>query len=248
MLCVLYYSAIFPFQRYATNMLENNLHVSAETAAGIFRWFPIGAAAITPFLGRFLDKRGKGATMLIWGAILMIACHLIFALVLPGFPNMLLAYAAIIILGISFSLVPAALWPSVPKLMPERYLGSAYSLIFWVQNVGLCLVPMLIGIVLNAVNPGVSEAFRIKGDIETLRAKIEYQQQIVELQNNIYYADQIEALQQQIAQAPAVEAATVEARSMSRPLPTPQQTFWRNTAAVCPPTSMPSRLAPRSSA
>ena len=210
MLCVLYYSAIFPFQRYATNMLENNLHVSAETAAGIFRWFPIGAAAITPFLGRFLDKRGKGATMLIWGAILMIACHLIFALVLPGFPNMLLAYAAIIILGISFSLVPAALWPSVPKLMPERYLGSAYSLIFWVQNVGLCLVPMLIGIVLNAVNPGVSEAFRIKGDIETLRAKIEYQQQIVELQNDIYYADQIEALQQQIAQAPAVEAATVE--------------------------------------
>ena len=63
MLCVLYYSAIFPFQRYATNMLENNLHVSAETAAGIFRWFPIGAAAITPFLGRFLDKRGKGATL-----------------------------------------------------------------------------------------------------------------------------------------------------------------------------------------
>lgn len=173
LLCVLYYSAIFPFQRYATNMLENNLHVSAETAAGIFRWFPIGAAIITPFLGRYLDSKGKGATMLILGAILMIACHLIFAIVLPVVPNMALAFAAIVVLGISFSLVPAALWPSVPKLMPERYLGSAYSLIFWVQNVGLCLVPMLIGVVLNAVNPGVSEAFKIKARIAELTEKIE---------------------------------------------------------------------------
>ncbi len=173
LLCVLYYSAIFPFQRYATNMLENNLNVSAETAAGIFRWFPIGAALITPVLGRYLDSRGKGATMLILGAILMIACHLIFALVLPVVPNMVLAFAAIVVLGISFSLVPAALWPSVPKLMPERYLGSAYSLIFWVQNVGLCLVPMLIGVVLNAVNPGVSEAFKIKSQIAELTEKIE---------------------------------------------------------------------------
>ncbi len=173
LLCVLYYSAIFPFQRYATNMLENNLHVSAETAAGIFRWFPIGAALITPILGRYLDSKGKGATMLIWGAILMIMCHLIFAVILPVMPNMVLAFAAIVVLGISFSLVPAALWPSVPKLMPERYLGSAYSLIFWVQNVGLCLVPMLIGVVLNAVNPGVSEAFKIKSQIDELNEKIE---------------------------------------------------------------------------
>jgi len=173
LLCVLYYSAIFPFQRYATNMLENNLHVSAETAAGIFRWFPIGAALITPILGRYLDSKGKGATMLIWGAILMIVCHLIFAVILPVVPNMALAFAAIVVLGISFSLVPAALWPSVPKLMPERYLGSAYSLIFWVQNVGLCLVPMLIGVVLNAVNPGVSEAFKIKSQIDELNGKIE---------------------------------------------------------------------------
>lgn len=181
MLCVLYYSAIFPFQRYATNMFENNLGISAAEAANIFRWFPIGAALITPFLGGFLDKRGKGASMLILGAILMISCHLIFALVLPQFPNLLLAYSAIVVLGVSFSLVPAALWPSVPKLMDERFLGSAYSLIFWVQNVGLCLVPMLIGAVLNSTNPGVAEEFEYKNKIATLSEKVDYEQKIVDL-------------------------------------------------------------------
>jgi hypothetical protein len=185
MLCVLYYSAIFPFQRYATNMFENNLGISATEAASIFRWFPIGAAIITPFLGGFLDKKGKGASMLILGAILMISCHLIFALVLPKFPNLLLAYSAIVVLGVSFSLVPAALWPSVPKLMPERYLGSAYSLIFWVQNVGLCIVPMLIGIVLNSTNPGVSDAFENKNMTKTLQEKVDYMSDIYALEAEI---------------------------------------------------------------
>ena len=154
MLCVLYYSAIFPFQRFATNMLESNLGVSAQTAADIFRWFPMGAAAITPLLGSYLDHKGKGATMLIFGAILMTVCHLIFAFVLPAYPSTLIAYGAIIILGISFSLVPAALWPSVPKIMETRYLGSAYSLIFWIQNIGLCLFPAVIGYALKFSNPG----------------------------------------------------------------------------------------------
>lgn len=154
MLCVLYYSAIFPFQRFATNMLESNLGVSAKTAADIFRWFPMGAAAITPLLGNYLDRHGKGATMLIFGALLMIVCHLTFTFVLPAFPSKLLAYGAIILLGISFSLVPAALWPSVPKIMETRYLGSAYSLIFWIQNIGLCLFPMLFGYALKLSNPG----------------------------------------------------------------------------------------------
>lgn len=193
MLCVLYYSAIFPFQKYATNMFESNLNLSPEDAASIFRWFPIGAALITPFLGRFLDKRGKGATMLLLGAVLMIACHLIFALVLPKFPNLILAYSAIVVLGVSFSLVPAALWPSVPKLMPERYLGSAYSLIFWVQNVGLCLVPMLIGVVLNSTNPGVSDAFQNKNSIETLGEKIAYMDDIYKLEADIALYEEFEA-------------------------------------------------------
>ena len=156
LLCVLYYSAIFPFQRYATNMLQCNLQMTEQAAADIFRWFPIGAAALTPFLGMFLDHKGKGASMLILGAILMIACHLVFALLLPIYPSVWLAFTAIIILGVSFSLVPAALWPSVPKVMDKRYLGSAYSLIFWVQNIGLALFPILIGMVLEACNPGVT--------------------------------------------------------------------------------------------
>ena len=201
MLCVLYYSAIFPFQRYATNMFENNLGISAIEAANIFRWFPIGAAIITPFLGGFLDKRGKGASMLILGALLMIVCHLIFALVLPKFPNLLLAYSAIVVLGVSFSLVPAALWPSVPKLMPERYLGSAYSLIFWVQNVGLCLVPMLIGYVLNTTNPGVSDSFENKSQIATLEEKVGYIDQMNKLEADILLYDELSA-----AVAPEAEA------------------------------------------
>ena len=161
-LCVLYYSAIFPFQRFGANMLQCNLEgISAESAANIFRWFPIGAAVITPFLGRYLDTKGKGATMLIMGAFLLIVCHLVFAFVLPATHSSLIAYVTIVILGISFSLVPAALWPSVPKIIDEKVLGSAYNLIFWVQNIGLCLVPMLIGSVLassNANNPAVIAA------------------------------------------------------------------------------------------
>ena len=162
LLCVLYYSAIFPFQRYGANMLQCNLDgISAAAAANIFRWFPIGAAAITPFLGSYLDHKGKGATMLIWGAVLLVVCHLIFAFALPASHSKLLAYATIVVLGISFSLVPAALWPSVPKIIDEKILGSAYCLIFWVQNIGLSFVPLLIGKVLaasNAANPAVIAA------------------------------------------------------------------------------------------
>ena len=157
MLCVLYYSAIFPFQKFAANMLQSNLDLTATMAADIFRWFPIGAACVTPFLGWYLDKKGKGATMLILGSLLMIVCHLTFALVLPVFPSKIIAYSAIILLGISFSLVPASLWPSIPKIMDKRFLGSAYSLIFWVQNFGLSGTPMLIGWALEKSNPGVAE-------------------------------------------------------------------------------------------
>jgi MFS family permease len=157
LLCVIYYSAIFPFQKYAVPMLQNTLDMTAKDASDLFRWFPIGAMVFTPLLGAFLDFKGKGATMLILGAILMGVCHLIFALV-PLTP--LIAYTAIILLGISFSLVPAALWPSVPKLVEHRYLGSGYSVIFWIQNIGLWGFPIIIGSALQAANPGVSEQIR----------------------------------------------------------------------------------------
>ena len=150
LLCVLYYSAIFPFQRYAPNFLEVTLGVDAETASRLFSCFPILAMVLTPFLGAFLDFRGKGASMLMVGAVIMVACHLSFAFLLPAYPSKWLAVLLIVVLGVSFSLVPAALWPSVPKIIDEKILGSAYCLIFWIQNIGLCLVPLLIGFVLDA--------------------------------------------------------------------------------------------------
>ena len=168
LLCVLYYSAIFPFQRYGANMLQCNLDgISPEDAANIFRWFPIGAAVITPFLGHYLDHKGKGATMLIGGALILICCHLIFAFVLPVTKSAFIAYSTIVLLGISFALVPAALWPSVPKIIDEKVLGSAYCLIFWVQNIGLCFVPKLIGNLLastNENNPAVIAAKQANAD------------------------------------------------------------------------------------
>lgn len=150
LLCVLYYSAIFPFQRYAPNFLEVTLGIDAEAAARLFSCFPVLAMLLTPVLGGLLDFKGKGATMLMVGALIMIVCHLSFAFVLPAFPSSWLALLLVVTLGVSFSLVPAALWPSVPKIIDQKILGSAYCVIFWIQNIGLCLVPLLIGKVLDA--------------------------------------------------------------------------------------------------
>lgn len=152
LLCVLYYSAIFPFQRFATNFLEETLSISNAEAAGLFKWFPILAMVLTPFLGAFIDYKGKGASMMLLGAVIMIACHCVFAFVLPAYPSKTLALVTILVLGVSFSLVPASMWPSVPKIIDEKVLGSAYCLIFWVQNIGLCLVPLLIGKLRVATN------------------------------------------------------------------------------------------------
>ena len=159
LLCVLYYSAIFPFQKFATNMLENTLKLSTTEASNIFSMFPVGAMVLTPLLGLYLDRKGKGATMLIVGAVLLFICHMIFA-VYPfddSRTSYVVAISAIVILGISFSLVPAALWPSVPKLIDSRVLGSAYSAIFFIQNIGLMVVPMIIGMVVDRTNVGVVE-------------------------------------------------------------------------------------------
>ena len=221
LLCVLYYSAIFPFQKYAVNMLQCNLTLT-EPAAGsfwageavtivqyiimlvvavcafssnfikgnkalknglmaiavvalvvycvmgfkrgtaetIFAVFPLLAVAITPILGNYVDHKGKAASMLLIGSILLVFCHLTFAFILPLFKGSavggtIVAYITILVLGASFSLVPAALWPSVPKLVDEKIIGSAYALIFWIQNIGLWLFPILIGNVLTSTNaPG----------------------------------------------------------------------------------------------
>ena len=156
-LCVLFYSAIFPFQKFATDMLASKLDVDVKTAAAYFSYFPIGAMILTPFIGYFLDVRGKGATMMIFGAVLLTVSHLIFALVPAEAFGVATAIGTIVILGTAFSLVPASMWPSLPKIVEERYLGSAFGAIFWIQNIGLLLVPILIGWSLTASNPGVSE-------------------------------------------------------------------------------------------
>jgi len=169
-LCVLFYSAIFPFQKFATDMLASKLDIPIIDAAAMFSFFPILAMVLTPFIGAFLDKKGLGATMMLYGAILMTISHLIFALVPASAFNDVIGYLTIVVLGSAFSLVPASMWPSVPKIVEERFLGSAYGLIFWIQNIGLLAVPILIGWALSAANPGVSDAIAA-GD---LTAKYNY--------------------------------------------------------------------------
>jgi MFS family permease len=219
LLCVLYYSAIFPFQKYAVNMLQCNLTFTEtdkdsfwasnlctiiqylvmlvvaaaafasnfskktlkivlliksavfliifcfmgymrQSAETVFAVFPLLAVGITPILGKYVDTKGKAASMLMIGSILLIICHLTFAFVLPMFKGseiggVIVAYITILVLGSSFSLVPASLWPSVPKLVDNKVIGSAYALIFWIQNIGLWLFPLLIGKILDASNPEI---------------------------------------------------------------------------------------------
>lgn len=238
LLCVLYYSAIFPFQKYAVNMLQCNLTLTPpdsasfwatdtvtvlqyvimlvvaaaafasnfsknkvvrystlaiaiislvgycvmgymrQSAAAIFAVFPLLAVGITPILGKFVDYKGKAASMLVLGSILLIACHLTFAFILPMFKGndlagVCVAYVTILVLGASFSLVPASLWPSVPKLVDAKIIGSAYALIFWIQNIGLWLFPLLIGKVLDNTNPQITEALA-NGTMSPETAAISY--------------------------------------------------------------------------
>ncbi len=156
-LCVLFYSAIFPFQKFSTDMLSSKLDMPADEAASLFSYFPIGAMILTPIIGLFLDVKGKGASIMLYGAILMTASHLIFALVPNESFNYVLALGTIVILGTAFSLVPASMWPSLPKIVEDRYLGTAYGCIFWIQNIGLMIVPGVIGKALSSSNPGVAE-------------------------------------------------------------------------------------------
>ena len=132
LLCVLFYSAVFPFIKYATDLMVNKYHVEQELAGFIPSLLPLGTLFLTPFFGNLYDRKGKGATIMIIGAIMLIGVHLLFAL--PILNEWWFATLVMIVLGIAFSLVPSAMWPSVPKIIPEKQLGRAYALIFWVQN------------------------------------------------------------------------------------------------------------------
>lgn len=146
-LCVLFYSAVFPFLKYATDLMINKFGVAEYWAGIIPGLLPFGTILLTPVFGSIYDRKGKGATIMIIGAILIIFVHALFAV--PLFHSYLFAIFLVIVLGIGFSLVPSAMWPSVPKIIPEHQLGTAFSLIFWVQNWGLMGVPLLIGWVLD---------------------------------------------------------------------------------------------------
>ena len=147
MLCVLFYSAVFPFLKYATSLMINKYNVAPELAGNIPAILPFGTILLTPLFGGIYDKKGKGATIMIIGSMILIAVHAMFAL--PILNIWWFASFLMILLGIGFSLVPSAMWPSVPKIIPENKLGTAYAMIFWVQNIGLSLVPLLIGWVLD---------------------------------------------------------------------------------------------------
>ncbi len=146
-LCVLFYSAVFPFLKYASDLMVNKFGVDPLVAGSIPALLPFGTILLTPFFGNVYDRKGKGASIMIIGAIILICVHALFAVPFLNFKPV--AIALIILLGIGFSLVPSAMWPSVPKIIPERQLGTAYALIFWVQNWGLMGVPALIGWVLD---------------------------------------------------------------------------------------------------
>jgi len=146
-LCVLFYSAVFPFLKYATDLMVQKFHINEDWAGIIPALLPFGTILLTPLFGNLYDRKGKGATIMIIGALLLIFVHVFFTI--PFLNHWIIAIILILVLGIGFSLVPSAMWPSVPKIIPEKQLGTAYALVFWVQNWGLMGVPALIGWVLK---------------------------------------------------------------------------------------------------
>jgi predicted MFS family arabinose efflux permease len=147
LLCVLFYSAVFPFLKYASDLMVNKFGVDPELAGLIPGLLPFGTIILTPFFGNLYDKKGKGATIMIIGSFILVGVHALFSV--PFLNHWIFAMILILLLGIGFSLVPSAMWPSVPKIIAEKELGTAYSLIFWVQNWGLMGVPGLIGWILD---------------------------------------------------------------------------------------------------
>jgi len=154
LLCVLFYSAVFPFYKYGPDLMVNKFGVSEDWAGFLPSLVPFGTMLLTPLFGGIYDKKGKGATIMIIGAVLLIIVHIIFYL--PFINSTTIAFFNVLLLGVAFSLVPSAMWPSVPKIIPEKQLGSAYATIFWIQNFGLWGIPLLVGVVLNSTNPTIS--------------------------------------------------------------------------------------------
>jgi MFS family permease len=150
LLCLAFYSAVFPFQSFSPDFILNKYGLSQAVSGKIASLLSVGTIFFTPLVGLFVDKIGKSASLMIVGSFLIILVHMAFALtMIPPIP-------LLIILGLAFSLVPAAMWPSVAKIVDERGIGTAFGTMFAIQNLGLWAFPILIGTVLDNTNPGVS--------------------------------------------------------------------------------------------
>ena len=173
-LCVLFYSGVFPFLYYATDLMINKYGVDPEFAGAIPSLLPFGTILLTPFFGNIYDKKGKGATIMLIGSVMLLLAHVIFSI--PSIDSYIVAIILILFLGVTFSLVPSAMWPSVPKIIPEKQLGTAYALIFWVQNWGLMGIPWVIGKALDYSNPEVlaAKAAKAAGDVNVVIPVYDY--------------------------------------------------------------------------
>lgn len=147
LLCLMFYAGVFPFLKFATKLMIFKYHVPESFAGLIPALLPFGTILLTPVFGTLYDRIGRGATLMIIGSVMLTVVHVLFAL--PLMNVWWFAVIVMIVLGIAFSLVPSAMWPSVPKIIPMKQLGSAYAIIFYIQNIGLSMVPLLIGWVIN---------------------------------------------------------------------------------------------------
>ena len=147
LLCLMFYAGVFPFLKFAAQLMIYKYGVDPVMAGDIPAILPFGTILLTPLFGSLYDRIGKGATLMVVGAMMLVAVHVLFAL--PILNEWWFALIVMVLLGIAFSLVPSAMWPSVPKIIPQKQLGTAYALIFYVQNIGLMCVPMLIGWVID---------------------------------------------------------------------------------------------------
>jgi len=154
LLCLMFYAGVFPFLKFATKLMVTKYGIDPELAGLIPAMLPFGTIFLTPLFGSIYDKYGKGATLMVIGSILLTIVHCIFAI--PAVTSVAIAITAMILLGIAFGLVPSAMWPSVPKIIPMQLLGTAYAVIFYIQNIGLSMVPILIGKV-NQANTNESD-------------------------------------------------------------------------------------------
>ena len=148
LLCVLFYSAIIAFKKFAGAILIPRFGIPAEAAGWMVSMLPFSTVVFAPLFGAMVDKLGKGTRWMVVGSVLALAAHLLLAFAPAGVPFW--GYLAMVFLGFGYSLVPAALWPSVPKIVPDKTLGTTFALLYWVQNLGLFSFKRVAGSILNS--------------------------------------------------------------------------------------------------